>query len=211
MLNFINFVINNRKFIYLGVVLLLILTCVSLFKRNRALMEDNERLNNNQIALVSDIESYKTESGKNAVRIRELELTSKEFKELCEEQKETIDDLNIKVKRLKNITTTGSVTSAGGKTNLKDTVIVTKIDSVFVKDTLQYFKWEDPWNRIEGSIKGKTVDCRYNGIDTVTIAVSRVPKRFLFFRFGTKYVEVNTVNRNPSSHIVYSKAVSLKK
>lgn len=211
MVKVIEFIIKHKKIFYAALVALLVAACAVLANKNKNLREDNNRLENNQTALLSDMEEFKTKSGKDAVRIRELELTVGEFKNLCEEQKTTIDDLGIKVKRLQSMHNTGTNTSTGGTAALKDTVIITKIDSIYIKDTYQHFVWSDPWNKIEGTIKDKVVDCHYDGTDTVIVAVSRVPKKFLFFKYGTKYIEVNTVNCNPSTHITYSKAIKIKK
>ena len=83
--------------------------------------------------------------------------------------------------------------------------------TLYIKEKGKYFKWSDPWNSIEGNIKGDEVECNYHGEDTIHVAINRVPKKFLFFRFGTKYVEVNMVNSNPSSIITYNKTIRMKK
>lgn len=178
-----------------------------LMDKNGKLSEENKRYFINQIALTEDIETYKTESGKNAVKITELTLSRNEFEKVCKDQVKTIEDLNLKVKRLEHMTTTSTRTDIGVTAVLKDSVIIR--DTIYI-DTVKCFKWNDTWNEINGIIFGDTVKCEYHGTDTLNIVATRVPKKFLFFRWGCKYVQVDAVNSNPSTKITYNRAVKLK-
>lgn len=169
---------------------------------------EQNRLLTNQTALMSDIETYKTESGKNAARVTELELTRGEFERLCNEQMATIEDLNLKVRRLESISTTGTETNVTAGADIRDTVFVTRVDSVMVRDTAQYFKWADNWNEISGVIKDNHVDCEYHGSDTLNIVVSRAKKKCLF---KPTYYQVDIVNQNPSTSVTYNRTIKLTK
>jgi hypothetical protein len=46
--------------------------------------------------------------------------------------------------------------------------------------------------------------------DTLIQVVHRIPKRFLFFKFGTKAIRQEIVSRNPHSEIVYTEHIELK-
>lgn len=207
----INFVIKNYKWILAFLGIILVCAVIGLIKENNRLKEEKERLERNEVALTTEVTHYKTESGKNAAKVLQLEMTVDEFKQTSKEQVKIIEDLNLKIKRLESISTSVTNTNVGGKTQLKDTVYVTLKDSIYVQEKAKTFVWSDAWNRIEGKIVGKDVDCSYSGIDTLTIVANRVPKKFLFFRFGTKYIEINIVNSNPSTNIIYNRTVKFKK
>ena len=211
MLSVIEFIIKNRKLIIGVAVVALIALCIYFVYSTVNLREDNKRLKNNEIALTKDIEVYKTKAGHNAAKVRQLELTVSEFKQLCSDQEDELAELGIKIKRLESMTSTGTQTDAHGKTQLKDTVFVHKIDTVTIAENGKYFEWKDNWNSISGKIIGDNVECYYHGTDTLTVVAHRVPKKFLFIKWGTKYIDVDIVNKNPSTIITYNKTIKIKR
>ena len=182
-----------------------------LWASKNSIEKDRDRLSGNMTALMSDLESFKTKSGKDAVKIAQLEVTKGELEKLCADQVNTIKDLNIKLKRVESMNTTATQTSTGGTVQLVDTIFMERVDTVIINHPVKYFEWRDSWNTINGYIDGKNVTCNYQGCDTLNIVVSRVPKKFLFFRFGTKYIEATVVNSNPSTKITYTRQLKIKK
>lgn len=200
-------------FKHIGNIVIYSMICVGLLCFNskyKAQKAEIERLSNNQASLLDDIDTFQTKLGKNAARIIELELTNGEFEKLCDEQAQTIKDLNLRVKYLQGITTTASSTDVRFKTVLKDSIIYHYKDSIVYTEKLKSFQWNDPWNRVDGVLKGDSVECSYQGVDTLNIVLTRVPKKFLFFKWGTKYIETTISHANPSTKIVYSKAIKIK-
>ena len=53
--------------------------------------------------------------------------------------------------------------------------------------------------------------CRIESVDTLRQIVHRVPRRFLFIRFGTKAVRQEIVSSNPHTRIVYAEYVRFVK
>lgn len=213
MFNFITQKIGSICFIVAIAAIALLFVSVKSCNHYKA---EKEIYENNQGALLSEVEQYKSESGKNAAKSRELQLTLDEFKKNFAEQADVIKDLNLKVKRLENINTTLTKTIAGGKTNLKDSVRVIHDtlpgghDTVYT-EKIKAFKWQDPWNTIRGTVKDMEVECFYEGVDSLTIMAVRVPKKFLFFRWGTKYIEVHATNKNPSTKILSTQTIVIRK
>ena len=78
-------------------------------------------------------------------------------------------------------------------------------------DTVRSFRWRDPWVTVEGRIRGDSADCRVESVDTLRQVVHRVPRRFLFIRFGTKAVRQEIVSSNPPTRIVYAAYVRFAK
>lgn len=202
-----SFIKNNYRLVIIVYALVSTLFVFLLMNKNGKLSDENERYYVNQISLTEDIETYKTESGKNAVKITELTLSRNEFERVCKDQLKTIEDLNLKVKRLEYMTTTSTRTDIGAIVALKDSVILR--DTIYV-DTVKCFNWKDNWNEINGMIVGDSVKCEYHGTDTLNIVATKVPKKFLFFRWGCKYIQVDAVNSNPSTKITYNKAIKVK-
>lgn len=212
---FLNFKNNIKKYwkwivgIYIVLTTVLLLIFMSSYKRVKI---ENGRLTNNQTALMTDIEYYKTESGRNASKIMELELTKSEFEKLLPELQKQVKELKIKNKYLESLSSTGTKTDVDGSSTLRDTVYITVKDSSVIKQEAKYFKWSDSWNKIQGTIyPNDKVDVSYHGVDTLTMAAVRVAKKFLFFRWGTKYIEVDAVNANPSTKIVYNQKIKIRK
>lgn len=203
----IKFLGDNKLFI-IGA--LLIGAIVALGCRCKSLSEEADRLSNNQLSLLTDIETYKTESGKNAAKVIQLEMRNSEFKELCSEQAAIIKDMGLEIKRLEYVSSTGSVTHYRDTAYLSDTVFTILHDTVMTSEKGKHFEMSDGWNHISGSIIGDKVECDYTGTDTLTVAAVKVPKRFLFFKWGCKYVSVNVSHRNPKTSITYNNTVKLK-
>ena len=206
--NILSFIKGNYKFFILVYAILVSLGLYMMFVKNNKLSEDNNRLSINQVALSDNIKYYKTESGKNAAKVTQLTLTKDEFEKVCADQVKVIKDLNLKLKRVESISTTATRTDVAITTVLKDTVIVR--DTVVI-DNAKHFSWADSWNSIDGVIISDSVECEYHGTDTLTVVATRVPKKFLCFRYGTKYIEVDVTNCNPSTTITYNRTIKLKK
>ncbi|MEG1886285.1 MAG: DUF6549 family protein, partial [Alistipes sp.] len=84
-------------------------------------------------------------------------------------------------------------------------------DTVILRDTLRLFRWHDTWVRVEGLIGADSVQCRVESVDTLQQIVHRIPRRFLFFRWGTKAIRQEIVSTNPHTQIVYSEYIEMKK
>lgn len=207
-LEVLKIVFTNKKVAGWVYVIAVTVTCGVMFFNNMKINDENRILTSNQEALLSDIERYKTENDNNAVKVRQLELTAKEYKKLFNENEKTIEDLELKVKRLKHLNKTATQTVINTTTYLRDTVIVDRVVGEEAK--ARAFEWKDGWNRISGVVYKDSVDCSYEGSDTLTVACVKVPKKFLFFRFGCKHVEVHVTNRNKSSNIIYNTTVAFR-
>lgn len=165
----------------------------------RSLKKERDRLENNQTALLSDVEYYKTESGKNAASVQKLELTKSELEKHCIDLTQTVKDLGIKVKRLQSASTTVTKTEVEIQTVVHDSIVYRDRPVI-----LKTINWKDPWIKLDGILDGEDFSAKIQSIDTLNHIAHRVPKKFLFFRFGTKAVRLEVVNKNPHSQIVYT-------
>lgn len=167
--------------------------------------EEKKRLANNQESLLSDIEYYKTKSGKNAASVQKLVLTKSELEKHCQDLTQTVEDLGIKVKRLQSATTTVTKTEVEIQTVVRDSIVYRDRPVI-----LKTIKWKDPWIKLDGVLDGDNFSAKIQSIDSLSHVAHRVPKKFLFFRFGTKAVRLEVVNKNPHSKIVYTEYIEIK-
>lgn len=187
--------------------LVLVVVCLSLIKVVQGLHEEKDRLTINNESLMESVNLYKSNSGKYAASVISLTLTKSELEKNRDELAETIKDLNIKIKRLQSASSTSTNTQVKVQTIIKDSIVYRN----GLQDTLQSFSWEDSWTKIHGEIKSKDVNMYINSVDTLKQIVHRVPKKFLFFRFGTKAIRQEIISSNPHTKIVYSEYIELKK
>lgn len=205
------FVKDHAVLFLIGLVVALLIGLSIAIKKISSLKETNDRYMANQEALTSELQNYKTKDGKNAVSVMQQTFTASEFKKLYADEYNKLKDNGISPKRVESYTKAGSETSLNAKVNLKDSIVYHFKDSVVYTTKLRKFEWSDSWNKIDGIVYNDSVECNYSGRDTLNIVAHRVPKKFLFFKFGTKYIKVDIINANPHSKIDYAKAVKFTK
>ena len=104
-----------------------------------------------------------------------------------------------------------AVTAAEIRTPLRDTVVVRIHDTLPVRDTVRMFRWRDPWISVEGRIGRDSAACRIRSVDTLRQAVHRIPRRFLFIRWGTKALRQEIVSTHPHTRIVHAEYVKIER
>ena len=163
---------------------------------------ENRRLTQNQHALAAGIERYRTRLGQEAASVQALRLRCAEFEELRAADAAEIRRLGIKLRRLEAAARTATATKVEIRTPVRDTVVVRLSDTLVVRDTLRLFRWRDAWVRVL---------CRVESADTLRQVVHRIPRRFLFIRWGTKALRQEIVPSNPHTRIVYSEYVKIER
>ena len=136
---------------------------------------------------------------------------SGEFETLRAADAEQIRRLGIRLRRLEAAAKAVAVTDAEIRTPLRDTVVVRIHDTLPVRDTVRMFRWRDPWISVEGRIGRDSAACRIRSVDTLRQAVHRIPRRFLFIRWGTKALRQEIVSTNPHTRIVYAEYVKIER
>ena len=186
----------------------------------RRYRSQTRRLEQNQHALLSQMEHYRTRAGEAAASVEVLRLRCREFERLHTDDAERIRQLGIRLRRVEATATSVTATEVAVRAPLRDSVVRRDLPSVcdsvrlqaIVRfDSVRLFRWCDPWVTVEGTIRGDSVACRIESVDTLRQVVHRVPRRFLFFRFGTKAVRQEIVSSNPHTRIVYTEYVQFAK
>lgn len=134
-----------------------------------------------------------------------LRLDRDEFRRLYHTEAERLRKLNIRLRRVESLATSVTQSHLVTKAPLRDTLRILQRDTLPpLLDTLRRFTWSDPWNRITGVVTRDSVRCEVHSIDTLHQIVHRIPRRFLFIRWGTKALRQEIRSSNPSTHIVYT-------
>lgn len=179
---------------------------------------ENQRLTQNQEALAADLTHYRTRAGEEATSAQVLRLRCAEFERLRAEDAAEIRRLGIRLRRLEATARLASTTQTRFQAPLKDTIAVRRDTPGILDptgspqfDTLKTFRWHDPWIRIEGSIARDSVRCRVSSVDTLRQVIHRIPRRFLFIRWGTKALRQEIVSSNPHTRIVYAEYIRIER
>lgn len=200
----------NKVTMYLIIIVLgmAAVTGVAMHQCKR-LQQDNERLSANIASLSAGTQQYKTEAGKQAARAQQLELTAGELKQHCADLQARLNDMGIKNKYLQRAVYASTQMSAKVDTVVRDSIVY--VPQLARLDTLQVLQWADAWVRLNGTIHAGRFSGSITSQDTITVAVHRVPKKFLFIKWGTKRIDVSVASSNPHTIINEVKCVEIRK
>lgn len=172
---------------------------------------ENRRLAQNQTALTAEITHYRTQAGTDAASVRALRLRCGEFESLRAADAREIRRLGIRIRRLEAAAKAVTETQTELRMPLRDTVVTGIRGSLPVHDTMRVFRWRDPWVSVEGRIGKDSVACRIRSVDTLRQVIHRIPRRFLFIRWGTKALRQEIVSTNPHTRIVHAEYVKIER
>jgi hypothetical protein len=190
--------------ISIGVILIVLLVILSMVCYQER--KDNIRLSNNQIALLSDVGHYRSISGKNAASVQRLALTKSELENNCKSLSDKIKDLNIKLKRVQSVSSSATVSDYEIRTLVKDSIIFQdKIKYI----TVRTIRYNDPWMSMSGVIDSSQFVGNIQTRDTLIQVVHRIPRKFLFFKWGCKAIQQEISTSNPHSNITFTKYIEV--
>ena len=184
------------KSCFIAIVLLMV-CCTLLAVAWEHSNDECKRLEKNQTGLLEQIGYYKTKAGKSAASAQELTLTKQEVEAHCIELTKMVDELGIKLKRVQHASTTALDSKVVIHTIVKDSIVYVNNTT----DTIKSFTWSDDWTDIAGTLNDEEAKIAIHSVDTLRQIVHRVPKRFLWFKFGTKAIRQEIVSSNPHNKI----------
>ena len=220
MLLFVVIFVVNRFIGFIKVILLVLipLALVMALKECYELMGESERTKENQDVLLHNgrVEIGRTQSGRPRASVQAITLKTSDLKRnpdslLAVNKKE----LKIKNSRIMAAATISTTTQIDVKSAIRpvphDTCSRILSGSYRPPDVSQTVSWSDPWITLRGEIEGDSMQMHIESRDTLQMIVHRVPKKFLFFRFGTKGVRMEVVSQNPHSRLSYPRVIMFKK
>lgn len=209
----------NRFIGFIKVIFLVLipLALVVAFKECHDLRGEAERTKENQDILLHNgrVEIGRTQSGRPRASVSAIALKTSDLKRnpdslLAVNRKE----LKIKNSRIMAAATTSTTTQVDVKAAIRavphDTC--SRLSGSYrPPDVSQTVSWSDPWITLRGEIEGDSIQMHIESRDTLQMIVHRVPKKFLFFRYGTKGVRMEVVSQNPHSQLSYPKVIMFRK
>ena len=191
---------------YLGYILCAIVLVLAwlLFSQERA---EKERYKANQTALLSDVAFYKTENERNVASVRALTLTKNEIETYNKNLAERCDELEISLRRLISANITNMQTDYHLVGELRDSLVL-RYNTI---DTLRCMDYDDSYLTFSACVDSAGMYVAdIVSRDTVTAIVHRIPRRFLFFKFGTKEVRQEVHCANPHTKIITTEYIEKK-
>lgn len=197
--------------------MLIPLALVVAFKECHDLRGEAERTKENQDVLLHNgrVEIGRTQSGRPRASVSAIALKTSDLKRnpdslLAVNRKE----LKIKNSRIMAAATTSTTTQVDVKAAIQavphDTC--SRLSGPYrPPDVSQTVSWSDSWITLRGVIEGDSMQMHIESRDTLQMIVHRVPKKFLFFRYGTKGVRMEVVGQNPHSRLSYPRIIMFKK
>lgn len=202
--------------------------------RLRSERAERRRVQSNIEVLTDSVEFYRTQSGKYAASRQVFELKASELERYNAQLAATVRELRIRNRRLETAAMTATRTEVQVKVPLEDAGQkppawekfgeAVRRDADSVKAALnrkffghspapvaKIFNWSDRHVSVDGVIRDDSVICHVVSIDTLQQIVHRVPRRFLFIRWGTKAVRQEVVSSNPHTRIIYTEYIELKR
>ena len=185
------------------------LTTAVIIIGGKFLISEQRRLQNNNHSLLQRVEYYRTSADESAASVQALRLKVGEYEELLAADAEKIRAMGVKLRRLESTAKSVVATDVAIKAPLRDTVFIR--DTLRQIDTLRLFRWNDSWVTVDGVISADSVECRVQSVDTLHQIVHRIPRRFLFIKYGTKALRQEIISSNPHSKIVFSEYIKIER
>lgn len=194
-----------RKAIIISILALIGLVGVLYYKCAKYEVE-NDRLTQNQRALMEQATYYQTEAGKNAATVERLTLSKNELERNYSDICRVADELGVKVKRLQAAATTATKTEVKVITQVRDSIVYVN----GAVDSFKVFNWRDDWVSVDGNLRGDSVSLNVESSDTIHQVIHRVPHKFWFIKWGTKAIRQEVMSSNPHTKITYTEYIELK-
>ena len=191
----------NRILSWIGLILI-VAGIVAGYVQSRELKNaraENDRLTKNVNVLNKNFVSYKTAYGHSAAKVEALTYTVKELKAYEPKVITVIKEANIRPKDVLSVAQIGTETT------------IHAVVPVIYKDSNKCFIYADKFFTVAGCFTRKDstqIDACYR--DSLTPIVSRIPYKFLFFRWGCKAVNLNIISQNENTKFTYLKYIELK-
>ena len=167
---------------------------------------EQQRLERNQRALLGEVTLYKTRSEESAASVAVLELRIDELRRERKRDAQEIRSLGIRLRRAESYAKSIAEGEQHRSIALRDSVILRDT----IHDTIWVFSTDDGHTSLRGRIDHDSLHYDLRHCDTIYQVVHRVPRKFLFLRFGTKAIHQDVWSSNPNTKIVYTEYVEFE-
>lgn len=189
---------------------LIVVIILILWGLYRDAVHEKDRLQRNENALLAENENYKTEAGRNAMTVKSLTLTVDQVKEHEMQLVARCKELDIKLKRAQSLSETGTQTKYIIKGEVRDSVVYVRDTGAI--DSLRCSDYKDPYLAFSYCVDSSGIyTADIETYDTITAIAYRIPRKFLFFRFGTKEIRQEVICANPHTRITTATKIDIIK
>lgn len=213
-----------KRILLAAVAILAVALAVSV-RYSAAQRSERLRLRANQNMLLQENREYKVRDSLNAVSVGVLTMTADELRRGFDRMSALARDMDVKLRRLESVSQTSFESRYNVTAGLRDTVVgaVTEpsgpltpghtITHEFPEGlrSAKALRFSDAHIELEGLILDSTFYGSVLTRDTLTQFVHRIPRRFLFIKWGTKELRQEIVSSNPHTRITYSRSIRISK
>lgn len=188
----------------------LCLGIVSLLLINADLRKKKAIAERNVSVLTTQYVAYRTKGGQSAMKVEELNLTLKQYRNTIQGKDNTIKELKQSINDLKSHTSIQTSTESTFSGSLRDSIIIR--DSL-VADTLKCLNFASKWVDVRGCIDPPDIFAgKVTVRDSLELLNIEHRKRFLLWRLKkVKYREFIITSKNPDTQILDLKVTTIIK
>lgn len=191
-----------------GIILIAFGIILALSSQVSKIKKERDIYRSNSDALLSECDTLRIDSANMALDNRILQLSVDEFKKYRAEDAETIKKLNIKLSRVKSVSTQKLEVNVPIKAEIKDSITTISKDSVAKE---RYFKMESQYIKLAGVIRDSVVV----GDIKIPVTINQVVYldykwKFLWWKKIRGVRQIVNVN-NPYVTITYSEFIEITK
>lgn len=191
-----------------GIILIAFGIILALSSQVSKIKKERDIYRSNSDALLSECDTLRIDSANMALDNRILQLSVDEFKKYRAEDAETIKKLNIKLSRVKSVSTQQLEVNVPIKAEIKDSITTISKDSVAKE---RYFKMESQYIKLAGVIRDSVVV----GDIKIPVTINQVVYldykwKFLWWKKIRGVRQIVNVN-NPYVTITYSEFIEITK
>ena len=200
--------IKSPLFWLIAAVIVLGSVCSVQSARLKEVKAEASRLEDNQSALLGQIECYKTENGELAASVQAVTLKADELSSLIPAYESELKQLRIGLKNAKSLAHLSTQTTA----EIAAPLIVRELkedDAPASSGQVQSaprdsrdFSWSDEWISVSGKVYRDTVICSFVSRDSLTLVAHYAKRKCIFARWRKgKLVKYDVVSANPHTEI----------
>lgn len=191
---------------YINLLLLVILAVLMisvsvLISENAKKEKEIERIYQNISVANDSVRYYKDKASEYVATIGALSYTVGEYERFMAKDKETINDMKIKLKNALNTT----------KVETK-TEVVFKEKLIYKPDSTICFEFSDGFTSIDACLNRDSIAGTFKNREELFLVVhTKKAKRFLWWRYGTKVTDISAKSENPNTTIEKLQYTIIKK
>lgn len=197
--------IKSPLFWLIAAVIVLGSVCSVQSARLKEVKAEASRLEDNQAALLGQIERYKTENGELAASVQAVTLKADELSSLIPAYESELKQLRIDLKNAKSLARLSTQTTA----EIAAPLIVRELkeddapaSSESEQSAPRDFSWSDEWIAVSGKVYRDTVVCSFVSRDSLTLVAHYARRKCIFARWRKgKLVKYDVVSANPHTEI----------